>query len=192
MEPIVNKPESYIRLLKDFTMDPWDWNSPLISIMEEKKEELSIKRIGFSSKWELFLKKLSNLDNVDEVKDTSIQHGFHILSTQIRRRGTGCKGIVLLVSMLGLYGVFFVDYAKPAMVPLDDGYGLGWLSYYPYDEEDEILSRKILNEVGILFPDFSKFDNAYASIKVENIYLGNFEKKLDLFKAIFTTNTIFL
>ncbi|MCH7397203.1 hypothetical protein MM236_04345 [Belliella sp. DSM 107340] len=160
--------------------------------MEEKKEELSIKRIGFSSKWELFLKKLSNLDNVDEVKDTSIQHGFHILSTQIRRRGTGCKGIVLLVSMLGLYGVFFVDYAKPAMVPLDDGYGLGWLSYYPYDEEDEILSRKILNEVGILFPDFSKFDNAYASIKVENIYLGNFEKKLDLFKAIFTTNTIFL
>ncbi|MBW3469468.1 hypothetical protein [Arthrospiribacter ruber] len=192
MEPFVNKPEAYLNLLKDFTMDPWDWNSPLIPAMEAKKEELSEKRIRLFPIWEKFLNKLSTYECVYEVKETSIQHGFHLLSTQIRLQGPGCKGLVFLVSMLGLYGVFFVDYDKPALVPLDDGYGKGWLSYYPYDEEGEILSRKIFNEIGTLFPDFSKFDNAYASIKVNNIYLGNFEKELDLFKAIFTTNTIFL
>ncbi|EOZ95627.1 hypothetical protein A33Q_2989 [Indibacter alkaliphilus LW1] len=192
MEPIVNKPEAYLNLLKDFTMDPWDWNSPLIPAMEKQYSKLGKMRSSYLPKWEKFAEKIRAFEEVYEVRDSSFQHGNHILSVKVRMDAPGCRGVVLLVSMLGLYGLYFADYEKRALVPLEDGTGKGWYSYYPYDEEGEIFARKLFHEVGEFFPQYSKFDNAYASIPVKNIHLDHFEKELDLFTAIFTNNIFFL
>ncbi|MCH7397201.1 hypothetical protein MM236_04335 [Belliella sp. DSM 107340] len=173
-------------------MDPWDWNSPLIPIMEEKYSKLGQMRNNYLSEWEKFAERVRAMDGVYEVRDSSFQHGNHILSVKVRMAGPGCKGLVLFVSMLGVYGVHFADYQKQALVPLEDGSKKVWYSYYPYDEEGEIFARKLLYEVGKLFQDYSKFDNLYASIRVKNIHLDHLEKELDLFSAIFTNNIFFL
>ncbi|WP_152527412.1 hypothetical protein [Indibacter alkaliphilus] len=173
-------------------MDPWDWNSPLIPAMEKQYSKLGKMRSSYLPKWEKFAEKIRAFEEVYEVRDSSFQHGNHILSVKVRMDAPGCRGVVLLVSMLGLYGLYFADYEKRALVPLEDGTGKGWYSYYPYDEEGEIFARKLFHEVGEFFPQYSKFDNAYASIPVKNIHLDHFEKELDLFTAIFTNNIFFL
>ena len=150
-------------------------------------------KIDNKSTWDKVVKFYKEQGYARDV--TNVSH-LHTNTLMIGINGI-IEGIILNISFLPKYiGYYFYHQNEKPIIPIIDKFGLenSQLSFYPFNRNQEIYCKEILDFVSNLFPTFKLFENLYANEKVTNVIMDNtIVKESFFFQVIFEDNmcTIF-
>lgn len=122
------------------------------------------------------------------IRDISAASHLHINKLLLGFDGLK-NGIALSISYLPKYiGLYYYHQTAVSSVPLTDRAGnrINSLSYFPFNRDQVILTKQLLNLLPAGFTYFNLFNNVYADTKVFDVIMDNtLYKESDLFHVLF-------
>ncbi|MBX0332609.1 hypothetical protein K3G39_05105 [Pontibacter sp. HSC-14F20] len=145
---------------------------------------------AYRENWNCLLHEVRASSKFGRIRDMEFSTGLHAFKLVLPLKDSAHQGIMLCISMMKKHiGLYFSDLNKEALVPIMNCIFPFQVSYYPFSQEQASLGRQVLDLALKHFPDFQKFDNAFASEEISDVMIGSdYFKKIDPFQAVFTTN----
>ncbi|CAN5131877.1 hypothetical protein BH09BAC2_BH09BAC2_20470 [soil metagenome] len=103
------------------------------------------------------------------------------------------EGIILNISyLLRMIGFYYCHYETKALIPISGRQGIQYsLSYYPFNNVQEVACIEVHNAVSSLCGELELFNNSFASVKMQNVIIDNtVQSEIDLFQLFFGTNMV--
>lgn len=199
-----NRLLEYLRVLNDtfvWANTPFKENEPL-SEFQAGENAQKIRELYNTNiiEFERFKDQIKTRFGLTYCRDLT-QRDFYLYNIMLSIEDNKyLRGICLMLSFVGNYiGIYYTDFysetqlSNPSPIRVydnkfDDGVDdMFDVSYVPFNETQIHFAKEVINLALKHFPNFSVFDNNYASQKISNIetYSGYY-KETDLFQAIFT------
>ena len=149
----------------------------LINSLSEKEKLLPI--------WSDFLGRLKIFPDA-RIRDFTRMGGRHSFNCLFMYKSSGPKGLIISISIpFRVYGFYFYKFIKKTNVIFD--------VVESYSSIDSDMTNKVLEIEKVLkfyFKEIEAFDSKYAKINIQKLEIdGSIYQNIDLWKAIFTTNT---
>lgn len=190
---VINKYSMHIdEIIKNFYNS--NYHEPVLSGKNEAYNKAVKAKIDSLSIWETLIFKLKELEIIRGVRNmySSARPMSAKLSVGIKGDIEIDQSITVVVGfMIHKIGIYYCHDKEKAAVPIVDNYNTvhTHLSYYPFNQRQEIFARNILEQVLLFFPNLSLFNNFYAGVKTRNVFFDTeIVKEMDFFQVAFDDN----
>lgn len=143
-------------------------------------------KIQYNQNWSDFLESIKKIKLIKRFR-VDIHSSMHSIKIICTLNSCGTNGIGVYLSWLGnLYTFYFISNQNPSNAPYFAIEFNTYLTYVPLNDKQRLASEEMESMLNKYFPSFSRFNNDFAEIPINDIQtFYSFEKKTSLFKVLF-------